>query len=77
MNAQFEKFKKVAIFLSAISTASIPVMAHADWSIKGLGTLGGASSEAFGINDSGQVVGILALQVEISMHLSRVLMVQS
>ncbi|MXS83739.1 PEP-CTERM sorting domain-containing protein [Nitrosomonas oligotropha] len=32
-------------------------MVHADWSIKGLGTLGGAYSEAFGINDSGQVVG--------------------
>ena len=57
MNPQLAKLKKVTFFLAAISTASISAMAHADWSIKGLGTLGGYSSTANGINDSGQVVG--------------------
>ncbi|MDE2388213.1 MAG: hypothetical protein KGN35_03885, partial [Betaproteobacteria bacterium] len=56
------KLKRVAIFLTAISTASIPAMAHADWSIKGLGFLGEwasrySQSVATDINDSGQVVG--------------------
>ena len=57
MNAQLAKLKRVVIFLATIFTASISAMAYADWSIIGLGTLGGASSEASGINDSGQVVG--------------------
>jgi probable HAF family extracellular repeat protein len=51
------KLKRVAIFLAAISTASISAMAHADWSIMGLGSLGGKYSYAYDINDSGQVAG--------------------
>lgn len=59
MNTQRSGFKRVAIFLAGISTASISVMAHADWSIKGLGTLAGIGvSSSYGINDSGQVTGI-------------------
>ena len=57
MNTQLVKLKRVAIFLAGISAASIPAMVHADWSIMGLGTLGGYSSSAYDINDSGQVVG--------------------
>ena len=72
MNTQLAKLKKVAIFLSAISTASIPAMAHADWSIKGLGFLGAKEfyqySYASGINDSGQVVGYSGTRGEASNH---------
>lgn len=59
MNIQFAKLKRVAIFLTGISTAPIPAMAHADWSIVGLGTLVGESYAygVSGINDSGQVIG--------------------
>lgn len=57
MNAQLAKFKKVAILLAAIFAASTSATAHADWSIIGLGTLGGHDSSATDINDSGQVVG--------------------
>ncbi|MBX9894162.1 MAG: HAF repeat-containing protein [Nitrosomonas sp.] len=57
MNTQLANFKQVAIFVAGIYTASIPAVAHADWSIMGLGTLGGDSSRALDINDSGQVVG--------------------
>ena len=63
MNIQLAKLKRIAIFLAAISTASIPAMAHADWSIMGLGILGSGydigpvESYAYDINDSGQVVG--------------------
>lgn len=41
----------------AILAASIPLTVQAGWDIKGLGTLGGKNSQAFDINDSGQVVG--------------------
>ncbi len=47
-------------FLTAIIISflvSIPLSANADWSIKGLGTLGGESSSAVAINDTGQVLG--------------------
>jgi probable HAF family extracellular repeat protein len=57
MNAQLAKCKKVAIILAAIFAASTSATAHADWSIIGLGTLGGHDSSATDINDSGQVVG--------------------
>ncbi|MDO9310518.1 MAG: PEP-CTERM sorting domain-containing protein [Nitrosomonas sp.] len=58
MNIQLSKIKRITIFLAGISAASIPTMGYADWSIVGLGTLGGSYSFADGINDSGQVVGI-------------------
>ena len=35
---------QIAIFLAGISTASIPAMAHANWSIMGVGTLGGSGA---------------------------------
>ncbi len=57
MHTQIAKLKRAAIFLAGISTASIPAMVHADWSIMGLGTLGGNYSYAYDISDSGQVVG--------------------
>lgn len=57
MNTQLSELKRVAIFLAGIFAASIPAMAHAGWSITGLGTLGGDYSTAWAINDSGQVVG--------------------
>ena len=57
MNTQLANFKQVAIFLVGIFAASIPAVAHADWSIMGLGTLDGESTTASGINDSGQVAG--------------------
>ncbi|SDX52974.1 PEP-CTERM protein-sorting domain-containing protein [Nitrosomonas oligotropha] len=40
-----------------IAALSVSVNASAEWSIIGLGTLGGISSTATGINDSGQVSG--------------------
>lgn len=57
MSTQLVKFKRVAIFLTAISIASISAMAHADWSIKGLGTSEGRPTIPTDINDSGQVTG--------------------
>ncbi|MDV6342791.1 PEP-CTERM sorting domain-containing protein [Nitrosomonas sp. Is24] len=57
MSTQLVKFKRVAIFLATISTASISAMAYADWSIKGLGTLEGRPTIPTDINDSGQVTG--------------------
>ncbi len=57
MNFQRSGCKRIAIFLISISAASIPAMAHADWSIIGLGDLGGNFSRANAINDSGQVTG--------------------
>ena len=57
MNTKLAKFKHAVLFFVGISAASIPTMARADWSITGLGTLGGSQSFATAINDSGQVVG--------------------
>ncbi|WP_292996163.1 PEP-CTERM sorting domain-containing protein [Nitrosomonas sp.] len=55
MNTQLAKLKRVAIFLAGFSTASIPAMAHADWSLTEVGTAGYIFIED--INNSGQVVG--------------------
>ncbi|TXI37936.1 MAG: DUF3466 family protein [Nitrosomonas sp.] len=60
MNDQPAKLKKVAIFLAVIFTVPLPTMAHADWSIIGLGTLGEVNSQANDINDSGQVAGLIS-----------------
>ncbi|MDO9470952.1 MAG: hypothetical protein Q7J23_09595 [Nitrosomonas sp.] len=51
------KLKCTAIFVAGIFATSISAIARADWSITGLGTLGGTYSVARAINDSGQVVG--------------------
>lgn len=58
MNNKLTKFKHIAIFLVGISATSIPVIASAEWSIVSLGTLGGDESDAYAINNSGQVTGI-------------------
>lgn len=47
----------MTICVAGILVTSIPAIARADWSITGLGTLGGTYSVAQAINDSGQVVG--------------------
>lgn len=59
MSTQLVKLKRVAIFLAAISTASIPSMTYADWSIMALDSIsgGGFYNGSTDINDSGQVVG--------------------
>lgn len=57
MNLKLLKLKCRAIFLAGIFANSIPAIAHADWSIIGLGALDGTYSVAQAINDSGQVVG--------------------
>lgn len=51
------KLKCTAIFVAGIFATSISAIARADWSITGLGALGGTYSVARAINDSGQVVG--------------------
>ena len=48
---------KKTIIAAAIFAAISSAPVSADWSIIGLGTLGGLPSNAYGINDSGQVVG--------------------
>lgn len=48
------KFVRCAAVVAALYA---PINASADWSIMGLGTLGGVSSSAHGINDSGQIIG--------------------
>ncbi|MXS82254.1 HAF repeat-containing PEP-CTERM protein [Nitrosomonas oligotropha] len=50
--------KYVAVVAAGILSASISMPINAEWSIYGLGTLGGVYSEAARINDSGQVVGL-------------------
>lgn len=45
--------------IAAILAASMPAVANAEWSIKSLGTLGSAYSNAAGINNTGQVVGYI------------------
>lgn len=57
MSNKLFSHKRVAIFFVGISVAFIPTVVCADWSIVGLGTLGGTYSVAQAINDSGQVVG--------------------
>ncbi len=59
MNNKLLKLKRTAIFVLGISTALIPAVANADWSIIGLGTLDGTASDVTGINNSGQVVGVI------------------
>ncbi|MDP2225081.1 PEP-CTERM sorting domain-containing protein [Nitrosomonas sp.] len=54
MNKKLSKIRCIAIFLSTISATLISTMAHADWSIIDLSS---TNSVAWGINDSGQVVG--------------------
>lgn len=48
--------KNLQVMIIAAALLSSPA-AYAEWTIIGLGTLGGISSLATGINDSGQVVG--------------------
>ncbi len=57
MKNNFLRFKHTAIFLMGAAAISSSSIAIADWSIIGLGTLGGTYSTAQAINDSGQVVG--------------------
>lgn len=45
------------MFLTGVCAASISAMVHADWSIRGLGELGGSGSTVSAINDSGQIAG--------------------
>lgn len=51
------KLKYISMFLVGVCTASISAMLHADWSIKGLGNLGGSGSTVSAMNDSGQIAG--------------------
>jgi probable HAF family extracellular repeat protein len=57
MNQNFSKFKERIAGFTLLTTVLISTNANAEWSIYGLGTLGGASSFAADINNSGQVVG--------------------
>ncbi len=57
MNKHDSKFCGLAIFLAAIGMTVFSAIAHANWSITGLDSLGGDISFARGINDNGQVVG--------------------
>jgi len=57
MNIKTAKFKYAAILLATISTASVPSMVNADWSIVALDTFGNFTSLPTSINDSGQIVG--------------------
>ncbi len=57
MNFQRSGCSHIAIFLISVFLLTIPIRVHADWSIQGLGSLGGTSSSAQSINDSGQIVG--------------------
>lgn len=57
MNQNFSKFKQRIAGVTLLTTVLISTNANAEWSIYGLGTLGGTSSFAQDINNSGQVVG--------------------
>lgn len=57
MNKNFSKFKQHLTGFTLLTTILISANANAEWSIYGLGTLGGLSSHAEDINNSGQVVG--------------------
>lgn len=54
----FTKVKRITTLFAGISIVAIPAVGQADWSIMGLGTLGGGYSQAAAINDLGQVVGV-------------------
>jgi probable HAF family extracellular repeat protein len=49
--------RKCGVFLAVVAAASSPAMANTDWTIKALGTLGGTTNFATGINNLGQAVG--------------------
>lgn len=49
--------KSIAILICYVLATFMPTMATADWSITGLGTLGGTKSYAYSINDSGRIAG--------------------
>lgn len=57
MNQNSSKFKKCIGCFTVLTTILISANASAEWSIYGLGTLGGSYSYASDINNSGQVVG--------------------
>lgn len=57
MNQNSSKFKHRIAGFTLLTTILISANASAEWSMYGLGTLGGTSSFAEDINNSGQVVG--------------------
>ncbi len=57
MSNNLSRLTCITISFTGMLAASIPAAASAEWSIVGLGTLGGTYSVAQAINDSGQVVG--------------------
>jgi len=61
MNQNSSKFKHRIACFTVLTTILISADASAGWSIYGLGTLGGSSSYAYDINNSGQVVGASSL----------------
>ena len=65
----FRRCRSVALLLSAaaVFSASTSVSA-ASYTFTALGTLGGSSSIAYGINDAGQVVGYSYLTGDVSYH---------
>ena len=57
MNQNSSKFKHRIAGFTVLTAILMSANASAEWSIYGLGTLGGSSSYASDINNSGQVVG--------------------
>ncbi len=60
------KKKQIIAMLTAFVALSVSTASHAGWSIYGLGTLGGISSAATGINESGQISGTFYLSSGVS-----------